>query len=328
MRQSQTGFSLIELMLALALGAVVLTGIVQLFLANTVTYNVLHGQARLQENGRMALEFIGRSVRSAGYYGCAPEQDLIEYGLNGPTLSTFEFHIRRPIQAVTSGDQVSIDSSIAGNAGVPNTTTGAILAARTLGAPRYRLAEVMQPDGNPVVLVPTGEDAPEAGQTVLLSDCDQAVLFRVTGVTSTGNQSALLHANEPGSFNNRTGKRMAPNGLAYGRDAVVAPFRTTIFFVAPSATNSSGNNTCSNAATTCALWVKEGTTAPVELVTGVQNLEVLFGLDDQYVGTYSAAIADRIRSVRVSVTANSIDTVDGQRLSRTFTETMNLRNRR
>ena len=61
------GFSLIELMLALALGLVVVTGIVQLFIGNSQTYTVLNGQSRLQENARFGFEFITQAARSAGY---------------------------------------------------------------------------------------------------------------------------------------------------------------------------------------------------------------------------------------------------------------------
>ncbi len=75
------GFSLIELMLALALGLVVVTGIVQLFVGNSQTYAVLEGQSRLQENARFAFDFISRSAQTAGFWGCAPERANVVKGL-------------------------------------------------------------------------------------------------------------------------------------------------------------------------------------------------------------------------------------------------------
>ena len=64
------GFSLVELVIALALGSVVTAGVVQLFVANSETHNLLVGQSRMQESARFALDFIGRQVRQAGYRGC------------------------------------------------------------------------------------------------------------------------------------------------------------------------------------------------------------------------------------------------------------------
>ena len=53
------GFSLVELILALGLGVLVTAGIVQLFVGNNQTYNLLNGQSRLQESARYALDFVG-----------------------------------------------------------------------------------------------------------------------------------------------------------------------------------------------------------------------------------------------------------------------------
>ena len=61
------GFSLVELMISLALGSVVTAGVVQLFVANSETHTLVNGQSRMQESARFALEFIGREVRQAGY---------------------------------------------------------------------------------------------------------------------------------------------------------------------------------------------------------------------------------------------------------------------
>ena len=64
-RRAVAGFSLIELLLALALGLVAVTGVVQLFVSNSRTYDVSTGQARLQENARFALDFVARAARSS-----------------------------------------------------------------------------------------------------------------------------------------------------------------------------------------------------------------------------------------------------------------------
>ena len=86
-----------------------------------------------------------------------------------------------------------------------------------------------------------------------------------------------------------------------------------------------------------ALWQKVGSASPVELVQGVEDLEVLFGVDttlndgtanaNQYVDFDAVPDPNQVVSLRVSVTVNSVDSVDGGNpLSRTFSKTLLLRN--
>lgn len=92
------GFSLVELMIALALGSVVTTGVVQLFVANSETHNLLVGQSRMQESARFALDFIGREVRQAGYRGCFAEADDPYSAIVPIANLPYEFDLRFGIQ--------------------------------------------------------------------------------------------------------------------------------------------------------------------------------------------------------------------------------------
>lgn len=67
LRHRQLGLSLVELMVALVLGLILMFGIIQVFFASKQTYITNEAMARLQENGRFALEFMSRSARLAGY---------------------------------------------------------------------------------------------------------------------------------------------------------------------------------------------------------------------------------------------------------------------
>ncbi len=64
--QSQAGFTLLELLISLTLGLLLLTGIGTIYVGSNQTYRVQEQNARLQENGRYALEMIGRNIRQAG----------------------------------------------------------------------------------------------------------------------------------------------------------------------------------------------------------------------------------------------------------------------
>lgn len=68
------GVSLIELMVALAIGAVLMLGLVQVFGASRAAYATAEGVSRVQENARFALDYLQRDVRMAGHFGCVNDQ--------------------------------------------------------------------------------------------------------------------------------------------------------------------------------------------------------------------------------------------------------------
>ena len=63
----QSGFTLIEMMIALTLGLVIMLVIGTVFVSSSQTFRAQDDNARIQESGRFALEIIGRSIKQAGY---------------------------------------------------------------------------------------------------------------------------------------------------------------------------------------------------------------------------------------------------------------------
>lgn len=61
------GFSIIEMLVAMTLAMLLTVVISQLFLGSKQTYSAQEEQARMQENGRFALELVGRELRQAGF---------------------------------------------------------------------------------------------------------------------------------------------------------------------------------------------------------------------------------------------------------------------
>ena len=62
----QRGVTLVELMIALTLGAVVIAGVVQIFLSGQQSYRLQRGLGLVQDNGRTAVFFLHRGLRIAG----------------------------------------------------------------------------------------------------------------------------------------------------------------------------------------------------------------------------------------------------------------------
>ena len=71
-RSRQQGLTLIEIMVALLIGAFLLAGVIQIFIVNKQTYRVQENLSRMQENGRFAMDYLSRYIRLAGYVANDP----------------------------------------------------------------------------------------------------------------------------------------------------------------------------------------------------------------------------------------------------------------
>ena len=63
----QLGTTLVELMVATAIGLFLTAGIVALFASTRQTYRTTEALSLLQENGRFAMEYLSRDLRKTGY---------------------------------------------------------------------------------------------------------------------------------------------------------------------------------------------------------------------------------------------------------------------
>ena len=65
--KKQSGFTLVELMVASTVGLILVAIIAQIYIGSKQTYRTQDDLSRLQEEGRYAMELINRSLRLAGY---------------------------------------------------------------------------------------------------------------------------------------------------------------------------------------------------------------------------------------------------------------------
>lgn len=63
------GLGLVEILIALVLSVVVIGGVIQLFLNNKQAYRLQESLSRIQENGRHALQILGRDIQMARHLG-------------------------------------------------------------------------------------------------------------------------------------------------------------------------------------------------------------------------------------------------------------------
>ena len=90
-RRFARGFSLIELMVAMALSLLLLGGVIAIFMSTRASYESTDKLSRIQENGRFALDEIARDARSAGYVGCARAPKDVSTSLSNNTGLLWNF---------------------------------------------------------------------------------------------------------------------------------------------------------------------------------------------------------------------------------------------
>ncbi len=63
----QRGFTLVEIMVAMAISLFLIAGVFKLFIANKQSYRIQNNMSRLQEDGRFAVNQMGSILRMTGY---------------------------------------------------------------------------------------------------------------------------------------------------------------------------------------------------------------------------------------------------------------------
>ena len=69
-RQHKFGFTLVEIMVAIAVSSILMLGVMQIFSSNKRANMIGGGLARVQENARFAMRKLTQDMRMAGYVGC------------------------------------------------------------------------------------------------------------------------------------------------------------------------------------------------------------------------------------------------------------------
>lgn len=260
----QGGFTLVELMVAMTLSLLLLAGALSILNSARVTNIANERIARLQEAGRTVTELMLRDARPAGFLGCSRPITGDEFvnGLNNSNTLLWDFGAAafgHDAGATMAGDLAAL---------TPSATAGSdILVLRTTrqGQPVFRLnAPVIDTTADIQVDRPTGVTVPP-GTPMIISDCEGSSVFVATSFTPDTATTALIgHAAGAGSPSNAADD--LTRGFVIG--AQVMPVQTIIYYVRDSASGSGP-----------ALWQRVGNDAPQELIQGIENLQLLYGVD-------------------------------------------------
>jgi type IV pilus assembly protein PilW len=312
-RKLQTGFSMVELMVALTLSLILIAGVLSLVYSSKVTYMENERVAGTQEGGRAAFEMIMRDLRGSGFPGCAPPSANLVVSNNVLTNNTsILWALDVPMQGYegTSGTWTpGLDPILSGAAPAPAAKND-ILVIRTIraGLTQVRIANKMAATDK-VTVTKTSAQKVVGSNTFVISDCQSETFFAasvadnvttatltpITGGTAPKNQSASLVT-------------------GFDKGALVTPLDTVVYYIAPSSTPA-----VQGAAAGPALWrivSSVNNAQPEELVPGVERMELKYGVDtdgDTIVDEYDDANAvnaagnwNNVVSVRMAILVRSL----------------------
>lgn len=227
----QKGLSLVELMIALTIGMFMILGVLYIYSSSRSSYLANDAGARVQEDGRFALERLTREIRMAGYMGCANALDLnpriiADPDGDGNVAEHVTWAAGEAIKVFNNADNAGGDQWVN-----PTTITRVagtdVIVLKGMGTCSTPLTGNMGTD-NANIQIGTNTCGWAAGDILIISDCTSADVFAANNV-STGSVT-IAHSNSVNTDtidNTRSSKLSKP----YGTDAIVGRFQQTTFFI-------------------------------------------------------------------------------------------------
>lgn len=342
------GFTLVELMIALVLGLLVIAGVGSVFLANKDAYRTNEALSQTQDAARTAFEFLARDIREAGSNPCGSEG--LQSTLSGSDQCGGSNSLPDWVDAfdvpVFGTDDTSTISGLPGSgAGAPLSGSDAIRIgkAEDMG---IRLADPSDQPANPAgnfkLAAPTtliGSD-----DIVLLCDAGKATIFQVSSYNNSNQTVVHNSGNGSGSIGNCSkglNHDVIPttngNGTTVSETAYLAVPRSTYWYVG---TNSSGSASLYRARTNSLEMDDLADAIDIqEMVRGVEEMTIQYHEtgSDSFEDASAVSNWDDVDAVWLRLTIRSRGTSasdgnigagsDRQRLQRTFSTTVAIRNR-
>lgn len=153
----QTGFSLLEVMLAIALGMLLMLGLSKIYLSMKSSFYTQKNLARLQENARVASYLLTNGIEIAGYSGCISNR--LPKGIRGYYYNSVPAYLRSKV--AKNSDVIVIQSA---NVGI------AKLTRDIKGITNYVYVQ---------------QNLLSDGEKALISDCETSQVFIAKNVTAS-----------------------------------------------------------------------------------------------------------------------------------------------
>ncbi|MEB0135124.1 PilW family protein [Actimicrobium sp. CCC2.4] len=310
LRPSDNGFSLIELMVAMAIGLFLTGAVLSVYLAQSRSYKSTTSQASIQNAENAISALVTPVIRATGFNGCSTMTQALSHLVSGGPAplgtqgalasmivgydaagtagsgSTLTISQANAINgASASGWSPSLESTLTGNVAAGSDVL-VLLGAAPNSSP---VGVTSIPFGSATMSLQTTSGL-AAGQFGIVSDCLKASIFQITSVTQ-GTPGSISHAMGSGALAN-SADALAVN---YPPGAQFVPLQQTAFYVA----QGQGDQSVLMRATFGAgVWNVQ------PLVPGVESMQVLYGLGtggivNRYVAASAVTDWSQIVAVRL-----------------------------
>jgi len=276
-RQLRSGFSLVELMIAITLGLLIMTGLTSIFVKNSQARSEIERANRQIESGRYAMALLSDDLRMAGYLAAFnPYESIISPSPPAPPLSP-DTAVTPTVPAIT--DMASVDPCFTNPSDLNNTF---FFHVQGYDKPTTPPSCVSDARAGSDILVIRRVSTCVAGPT-LETGCDAVASGTPYFQSSNCYQATELAANSGGALSMtdyRFHFRLQTDTSLLDRHAIncttIADYRrylTHIYFVANNNVGSDGIPTLKRAE----LGASGFTIVP--LVEGIETMQFEYGID-------------------------------------------------
>lgn len=329
LNKNQQGMSLIEVMIAMVIGLLLLSGAATMFMSNQRIYREQNEISVLQENARFLMDILNKDIRRAAFVGCVDEITDVTNNLAGVT----DVDITSFTQSATSD---LIEGSENGANWAPSNSTEAIgtmlagtdgITVRYLKSTGLQVTNTMGNNNDNIIT--DGIGTLTDGAFVAIGDCGGTDIFQITTVAGDNTAATITHGGLSRTYDDNARIYILGNYRYYIANSIIVPGDPS-------------------------LWRTTAAGAE-ELIGGVENLQILYGEDTSANGIANSfvtadAVVDwnNVLSVKIAVLMRTenpnvsndvntntynllgtvVDPVDDTRRRRTFTSTIEIRNKR
>jgi type IV pilus assembly protein PilW len=348
--RAQLGIGLIELLVSMLIGLFIMAGVFQMFSTTSQNAVVTAGASRIQENIRFAFSKIDEDIVQSGSLGCISAPSVRRYSTGDSIITNLLGFNSAAVTDNSTYDFLTIANGFA----APVSAVDVFADNTDIFQIRYLnnsvRIEVASIDTNSQITL--NVDGSNGGATGLISTLDSG---DIVGVANCTNGAVFVLTAKPATSGPASGVVAITTGTVAGvhnaslnMDLSQLEQKSSKYYLYGGSSGvyeyyigSSASGTCnvSTAQQNCALFRRTSGGAAEELVQGVHDIDVLFGIIDatgklayKIAADVAAAEWSLVDRMKVTLTFNSIDeaktqgnNIDGL-LTKTISRTFNLYN--
>lgn len=267
------GFTLVELLIVLALSSLLSAALFQIVLGNKQNIQLTDSYSKVQESTRYAMDYLAKDFRMAGYMGCV-NNNIASSKITNMLDSDdddYESSLHSFENVVTAIDNYDADNpdhvnAINGIAPIEGTdvfsSSSALATDLMVESTHSAVAanfSVSGPENQRVVLA--------EGMILMVTDCNTAHIFSVSN-NMTANHDVVAHNK---NVSNGIDNKSSALGINYPAGSQVLLMNTTTYFVGASAIID-GHNSLYRSST-----LDGG--VPEELVPFIEDMQLIYSVD-------------------------------------------------